>query len=85
MIVSSHHLYVMISHHFAIRSDLIELGVSLGDVIESGRVIICFFITNECSLLYEKLELYPKQTTASEPDFYSVKTVIVLQTIVIPL
>ena len=60
MIVSSHHLYVMISHYFAIRSDLIELGVSLGDVIESGRVIICFFITNECSLLYEKLELYPK-------------------------
>ena len=44
-----------------------------------------FFITNECLLLYENLELYSKQTTASEPDFYSLKSVVVLQTTVIPL
>ena len=36
-------------------------------------------------MLYEKLELYSKQTTASEPDFYSLKSVVVLQTTVIPL
>lgn len=42
MIVSSHHLRVMISHYFAIRSDFIELGVSLEDVIGSGHSIMCF-------------------------------------------